>query len=216
MTLITESGAPDQNSYASLEAAEAYCVLRGLWVAFPVCEMDAAAPHPLAIEPPETDTELVQQVGAGRQKEIALIRAFDWLNTLEWLGDPFDWQGQAAWPRKNVSLPGSGGPDPEFLPEDVTPQAVIYAQIEMAGLIFNGLDPLKPVERGGKILSESHSRTEGGVDVIGGDSQSDSYAYAEAAPCGVYYPQVLARLEPYLARVPGKSSGQRLAEAFRG
>lgn len=68
-----------------------------------------------------------------------------------------------------------------LIPSDIVPQAVPKAQMELAALIYGGKDLLTPQGRGGAVVAESHSKTEGGVDVIGGDSESHSYTYADDA-----------------------------------
>lgn len=186
--LIVEDGTMPEgaNTYVSLELADAYLVPRGLWKATP----DDAGDSVIA------------------KKEAAIIRAFDALNTLNWVGDVPDWQRVTAWPRENVPMPGvmpKPGEDPTFLPADMVPRAVVQAQMELAGLIYGGLNPLAPVERGGKIVSMSESSKEGDVDVIGGDSKSYSVTYAESAPVETYFPAVYGILGPYLREIPGKS-----------
>lgn len=186
--LIVEDGTMPEgaNTYVSLELADAYLVPRGLWEATP----DDAGDSVIA------------------KKEAAIIRAFDALNTLNWVGDVPDWQRVTAWPRENVPMPGvmpKPGEEPTFLPADMVPRAVVQAQMELAGLIYGGLNPLAPVERGGKIVSMSESSKEGDVDVIGGDSKSYSVTYAESAPVETYFPAVYGILGPYLREIPGKS-----------
>lgn len=186
--LIIEDGTMPEgaNTYASLELADAYLVPRGLWEATPEDAGDSVI----------------------AKKEAAIIRAFDALNTLNWAGDVPDWQRVTAWPRENVPMPGvksKPGEEPAFLPADTVPRAVVQAQMELAGLIYGGLNPLAPVERGGKIVSMSESSKEGDVDVIGGDSRSYSVTYAESAPVETYFPAVYGILGPYLREIPGKS-----------
>lgn len=186
--LIIEDGTMPEgaNTYASLELADAYLVPRGLWEA--------------------TQEDAGDSIIA--KKEAAIIRAFDALNTLNWAGDVPDWQRVTAWPRENVPMPGvksKPGEEPAFLPADTVPRAVVQAQMELAGLIYGGLNPLAPVERGGKIVSMSESSKEGDVDVIGGDSRSYSVTYAESAPVETYFPAVYGILGPYLREIPGKS-----------
>ena len=186
--LIIEDGTMPEgaNTYVSLELADAYLVPRGLWETTP----DDAGDSVIA------------------KKEAAIIRAFDALNTLNWGGDVPDWQRVTAWPRENVPMPGvepKPGEEPTFLPADTIPRAVVQAQMELAGLIYSGLNPLAPVERGGKIVSMSESSKEGDVDVIGGDSKSYSVTYAESAPVETYFPAVYGILGPYLREIPGKS-----------
>ena len=186
--LIVEDGTMPEgaNTYASLELADAYLVQRGLWETTP----DDAGDSVIA------------------KKEAAIIRAFDAMNTLNWAGDAPDWQRVTAWPRQNVPMPGvkpKPGEEPTFLPADMVPRAVVQAQMELAGLIYGGLNPLAPVERGGKVVSMSESSKEGDLDVIGGDSKSYSVTYAESAPVETYLPAVYGILGPYLREIPGKS-----------
>lgn len=186
--LIIEDGTMPEgaNTYVSLELADAYLVPRGLWEA----------------TPEDTGGSVIAK------KEAAIIRAFDALNTLNWVGDVPDWQRVTAWPRENVPIPGvepKPGEEPTFLPADMVPRAVVQAQMELAGLIYGGLNPLAPVERGGKIVSMSESSKEGDLDVIGGDSKSYSVTYAESAPVETYFPAVYGILGPYLREIPGKS-----------
>lgn len=186
--LIVEDGTMPEgaNTYVSLEMADAYLVPRGLWETTP----DDAGNSVIA------------------KKEAAIIRAFDAMNTLNWAGDVPDWQRVTAWPRQNVPMPGvkpKPGEEPTFLPADMVPRAVVQAQMELAGLIYGGLNPLAPVERGGKVVSMSESSKEGDVDVIGGDSKSYSVTYAESAPVETYLPAVYGILGPYLREIPGKS-----------
>lgn len=185
--LIVEDGTMPKgaNTYVSLEDVDAYLVPRGLWEATP----DDAGDSVIA------------------KKEAAIIRAFDALNTLNWVGDVPDWQRVTAWPRENVPMPGvkpKPGEESTFLPADTVPRAVVQAQMELAGLIYGGLNPLAPVERGGKVVSMSESSKEGDLDVIGGDSKSYSVTYAESAPVETYLPAVYGILGPYLREIPGK------------
>lgn len=186
--LIVEDGTMPEgaNTYVSLADVDAYLVPRGLWETTP----DDAGDSVIA------------------KKEAAIIRAFDAMNTLNWAGDVPDWQRVTAWPRQNVPMPGvkpKPGEEPTFLPADMVPRAVVQAQMELAVLIYGGLNPLAPVERGGKIISMSESSKEGDVDVIGGDSRSYSVTYAESAPVETYLPAVYGILGPYLREIPGKS-----------
>lgn len=199
-TLIIEDGTcPDgSTSYISLADADAYLVPRGLWPVTPDVpgenEGDPAAPDPVMVA----------------AKESALLRAADYLNTLQWYGQPVDWQRTMAWPRIGVQLPDGG-----TIPMSLVPKAVAQAQAELAGLIYGGTNPLAPVERGGKVIAESHSTTEGSIDVIGGDSKSDSYTYADGAPIETYFPAVSGLLRALLAVIPG-NGGARMVEVGRG
>ena len=187
MALIVETGACEagSNTFISLSDADTYATDRGLWTS----------------------------ATADDAKTVALLRAADYLNTLQWKGQPVDWQRTMAWPR--IGVPQPGGSKGAVLPDNIVPKAVAQAQTELAALIVAGTNPLAPAERGGKVIAESHSTTEGSIDVIGGDSQSDSYTYAEGAPVETYFPAVVGLLRPYLAVVPG-SSGARCVEAGRG
>lgn len=205
MLLIEDGAMPEgANSYASLELADAYLVPRGLWEATPtiITPGENGAPD---METPDT--------GVVSKKEAALIRAFDALNTLKWRGDAADWQRVTAWPRENVPMPGNMS---KFLPSNIIPKAVIQAQMELAGLIYGGLNPLEPVDRGGKVLSRSESFSEGDIDVIGGDSKSWSVTYADSAPVENYLPSVYGILRHYLMEIPGKAWGVVSGTVARG
>ena len=192
MALIVESGACEagSNTYISLADADTYATDRGLWTSA------------------TTDDA----------KTVALLRAADYLNTLQWKGMAVTWDRVMSWPREKVPQPG-GAKDiysnPVLLANNIVPKAIPQAQTELAALIVAGTNPLAPAERGGKVIAESHSTTEGSIDVIGGDSKSDSYTYAEGAPVETYFPAVVGLLRPYLAVVPG-SSGARCVAAGRG
>ena len=191
--LVVESGSatdPNSNSYISLADAETYATDRGLWTSS------------------TTDDA----------KTVALLRAADYLNTLQWKGVAVTWDRVMAWPREKVPQPG-GAVDiygnPALLANNIVPKAIPQAQTELAALIVAGTNPLAPAERGGRVVAETHTTKAGDIDVIGGDSQSDSYTYAEGAPVETYFPAVVGLLRPYLAVVPG-SSGARCVEAGRG
>ena len=212
--------------YASLEFADAYCGPRGLW------PLSAAAPEDAdgelvegedgedaeenaeeAAMPDEAESGAAEAAALVAKKRAALIRAFDWLNTLSWKGEKLDWLQLAAWPRKNVPMPGN---EKACVPQDMVPMPVLQAQCELAALIYNGLDPFQPRERGGLLLAESHSSKEGDLDVIGGDSKSDSYTWAETAPVETLFPGVIGYLRPFLLEVPGEAKTCVMVEAGRG
>ena len=203
-TLIVEDGSMPEgaNVYADLKAADDWLVPRGLWPATP------ETPGESANDPAVPDPATVSS------KESALLRAADYLNTLQWHGQSVDWRRTMAWPRVGVPQPGSD--NGAVLPTNIVPRAVGLAQAELAALIYGGTNPLAPVERGGKVIAESHSSTEGSIDVIGGDSKSDSYTYAEGAPVETYFPAVAGLLAPFLTVVPGKSGGAGVVEVGRG
>lgn len=192
MALIVESGACEANSntFISLADAETYATDRGLWTSS------------------TTDDA----------KTVALLRAADYLNTLQWKGMAVTWDRVMSWPRESVPQPG-GAVDiygnPVLLANNIVPKAVAQAQTELAAMIVTGTNPLAPAERGGRVVAETHTTKAGDIDVIGGDSQSDSYTYADGAPVETYFPAVVGLLRPYLSVVPG-SSGARCVEAGRG
>lgn len=195
------TGIADANAYASLAAADAYLVRRGLWPETPIVETDGTDDEPPTAEP---DASMVAA------KEAAIIRAADALNVLYWKGEARSPLSLMAWPRTGVEVDG------RKLPIDAVPLAVVRANMELAALIYNGTaDPLAPVERGGKIISKSESYAEGNVDVIGGDSKSYSVTYSEAAPVETYLPAVYGILRPYLRAIPGQS-GSVVGRVVRG
>ena len=191
VTIIVEDGTMPEgaNSFASVADADAYLVPRGLWE-----------------ETPSDDDGTVAD-----KKAAALLRATDYMNTLLWYGETTEPLRVMCWPRKDVRL------SPAIVVDDDTvPPQVKMACMELAGLIYTGTNPMKVQERGGKIIAESHSLKKGDVDVIGGDSTSDSYTYAEAAPVEDYLPSVMGLLRPFLLEIPGKSRSFGTALAVMG
>lgn len=196
------TGVAGANAFADLATADAYLVARGLWAVTPTVAVEGTDDAPPTSAP---DAAVVAA------KEAAIIRAADALNVLKWIGEPRFPLSLMAWPRVDAVLPSGAE-----VPLDSVPPAVVRANIELAGLIYNGTaDPLAPVERGGKIISKSESFKEGGIDVIGGDSKSYSVTYADAAPVETYLPAVYGILRPYLLEVPGQG-GMKFGEAVRG
>lgn len=196
MSLTVEDGTCPAGaaSYVSLEEADLYLVPRGLWEATAIeVEISDGGTEETgnAVETP--DTAMISR------KEAALIRAFDWLNTLDWKGEPLCWQRLIAWPRIDVPMPGEAG---EYLRPDTIPQAVKSAQCELAALIFNGRDFSKPVERGGKI-TEQTQKDKKKVDVIEVETET-STKWADNAPQDDWLPSVYPLLASYLAKMPGK------------
>lgn len=161
------------------------------------------------VSKPDDDPEIAK-------KEAALMRAFDYLNgPLQWLGNKVDWQRQPAWPRENVPIPGTNPEKPEYIPNDVVPEVVCRAQMELAAFIYNGRDPLAPLERGGKYQQKSDSKSES-VDVLS-ESESHSIAYASDAPIFDWYPSIYPLLKPLLEEVPGEvQSGFTVHNILRG
>lgn len=187
------TGIAGANAYADLTAADAYLVARGIWAATITVTTDATDDTPPTSGP---DAAVVAA------KEAAIIRAADALAVLKWRGHSRFPLSMMAWPRYGVEVLG------HEVPLDVIPPAVVRANIELAGLIYNGTaNPLAPVERGGKVISKSESTKEGDVDVIGGDSKSYSVTYSETAPVETYLPAVYGILRPFLLEVPGETGG---------
>ena len=193
--LVVDAGSSimGANAFADLAVADAYLVARGIWAATPTVTTEATDDKPPTSGP---DASVVAA------KEAAIIRAADALAILRWKGEARFPLSLMAWPRVGVEVNGVE------VPIDAVPPAVIRANIELAGLLYNGTaDPLAPVERGGKVISKSESTKEGDVDVIGGDSKSYSVTYSEAAPVETYLPAVYGILRPYLLEVPGETDG---------
>lgn len=124
--LIVEDGScpENANSYASLEEADAYAIPRGLWTA--------------------TEDEAVML-----SREQALLRASDWLNSLDWKGAPVSLDREMAWPRKGIGAHGVA------VAEDAVPACVKTACIEAAVLVSGGTDLFAEQEYSGKITARS-------------------------------------------------------------
>lgn len=196
------TGIANANAFVNLATADAYLVARGLWSATPTVSAEGTDAEPPTSGP---DAAIVAA------KEAAIIRAADALNVLKWIGESSFPASLMAWPRKKAVLPRGAK-----VPDDSIPPAVVRANIELAGLIYNGAaDPLAPVERGGKIIAKSEAFKEGNLDVIGGDAKSYSVTYADAAPVETYLPAVYGLLRPYLLEVPGQG-GMVFGHAVQG
>lgn len=205
MALIIEDGRCPAfaNSYVSLEDADSYLVGRGIWPATPMLEPDET---PDLLEEGETAgeneaAEAIPDAAMLAKKEAALVRAFDFLNTLKWKGKKPCWERAAAWPRENVPIPCLT--PVEYIDPDLIPQAVIQAQCELGGLIYNGYGPFAPVEHGGKVKAVSDSESKG-LDVLS-KSKSHSVTYAEDAPVETWLPSVYPLLAPFLEEIPGQA-----------
>jgi hypothetical protein len=144
-------------------------------------------------------------------RTIALVRAADVLNSYRWKGVSSSPGRIMAWPRKNVAYA-----DATPVPENVIPAQVKNAQCELAALINGGENPLAPVAHAGKIISESHSVTDGGVDVLGADSHSDSYTYEKGVSYETLYPAIVGLLRDFLETVPGVVNTSACLEVGRG
>lgn len=181
-------------------------------------ETDTESPD---VEPEEPEKELPDTTKPDDNPEIAkkeasLMRAFDYLNgTLQWKGNKVDWQRMIAWPRENVPVPGCNSKKPVYIENDVIPEAVCRAQMELAAFIYNGYDIFAPLEKGGKIKSKSDSKTES-VDVLS-ESESHSVTYLDNAPIDAWFPSIYPLLKPFLEVVPGEArSGFSVHDILRG
>lgn len=193
MALIVEDGScvEGASSYVSLEEAEACLAPRGLWPAAGIAaDAEAGAERPAAA-----------MTGA---REAALTRAFDFLNSLEWLGEKPCWGREPAWPRCFAPVPGSDPRDGEYIPENIIPPQVKRAQMELAALILAGLDPFAP-RREAAIISESASSTDT-VDALT-ETRGRSVTYERGAPAEDWLPGVYPLLAPFLKKLPGKREG---------
>ena len=124
--LIVEDGSMPEgaNAYASLAQADAYCIPRGLW--------------------PASEDE-----GVLASRERAILRASDWLNSLDWRGLPVLPDREMAWPRADVHVRG------ESLPSDAVPSAVQTACIEAAAAVASGTDLFAPQEYAGQVKARA-------------------------------------------------------------
>lgn len=150
---------------------------------------------------PAPDPGAVSDDSVITKKVAALIRAFDFLNTLKWKGYKHCWERIPAWPRENAPIPCVT--PVEYIDPDLIPSAVIQAQCELAALIYNGHPLFAPLEHGGKVQSESTSSTES-VDVLS-ESRSKSVTYRADAPVDTYLPSVYPLIAPLLEEVPGQA-----------
>lgn len=167
--LVIEDGsmaAENPNSFATVEEADTYFSARN------------SAVWPASGDEPDANLA---------QKEAALIRATDYLNTLVWLGAKKVWDWPVCWPRIGVPMPGES--DETDIPDNVIPLPVKRACIELAGLFYGGTDPLAAVEHGGRVQSE----TVGPISI----------SYFDDASVETYYPAVGGLLASLLAVVPG-------------
>ena len=194
MTLIIEDGTMPEgaNSYASVEDADAYWSVRAV---------DEASSWPPAPEqsgdtPEDPNPQPVPDPNIA-QKEAALVRASDYLNTLQWHGEKISWDWPMAWPREGEGLPNmkiSIPIDPD-IPADgevkryIIPTAVKRACMELAAVFIGGENPLAPVERGGRVASET----------VGPISTS----YFDDAADETLYPAVAGLIGPFLRIIPG-------------
>lgn len=191
MPLIVESGLMEDgaNSYADAPTADEYLSMR----------VDSWPYHDPASADPDPNLS---------KKERALVRATDWLNTLKWKSEPADIRRVMAWPREDYTEIIEAMEDDTPHEVYVIPDAVKRACMEMAALIYTGVDPLAMAERGGRV----QSKTESSVGPIGAESTT----WFADAPSETLYKSVVGIIEPYLAVVPGKRSGFGSVEVGRG
>lgn len=165
MALIIEDGTgkSDATAFATVIEADRYLSARD-FKNWPVTTSDV-----------EPDEHIVQ-------KEAALIRATDYMNTLDWRGGKAQWDQSLCWPRAGITV------DDNTIPDNIVPIQVKNACIELAAVFFGGDNPLAPVERGGRIASETVA--------------SISTSYFDDAPSGTSYPAVFGIIAQFLRRVP--------------
>ena len=114
-----------------------------------------------ATEPQLTDYAAERGIALTGEPSQLLVRALDYLESLDYKGSRTDSEQPLAWPRDGVFIDGVE------LADDSVPQGIVNAQIVAAVAIDGGLDPLRPAER--EIKREK-------VDVIEVEYSSDSSA----------------------------------------
>lgn len=175
------------NSFVSYAETEEYCCTRGLW-----------EPSVTSLD---DDGEPVEDTATIDKKQQAIIRACDALNVLEWQGTPFDAEQGTCWPRTGVL-----DVEPSVIPHNVK-----KAQMELAALVFSGSSPLAASDVSGKVTA--YSKSEGSVDVIGGDSVS--YTFGKPTAIEPHLPAVYGLIRKWLKRVPGEQSSFSVGEVAR-
>ena len=165
--LIIEDGMMPEgaNTFATVEEADAYFAARN----------DSGWPVPFSDLDADPNTPA---------KEAALIRAADYLNTLQWNGEKVDFDWQLCWPRRGCTVGNAS------VPEDIVPRLVRTACLELAREFFGGTDILAPQEHGNRVQSET-------VGPI-------STTYFDDASAETYFPAVAGLLSQYLRVIPGK------------
>ena len=166
---------PGENSFVSVAEADAYAAVHGL----------ASWPQPPA---EGEDTRL-------SEKEGALVRAADWMNTLAWSGARVEWDQPLCWPRQGMAFEGVA------VPEDALPAQVKAAQVEAAAIFLTGEDLFAAQERSGRVQQE----TVGPITV----------RYFDDASAGKFFPALAGLLASFLTQVPGResSASYRVLEA---
>lgn len=77
-------------------------------------------------------------------EEALLIKATDYLETLEYIGDKKTADQDLQWPRENVRIDGFQFPDDEI------PKELKHAQMSLAASIDAGVDPMATIGRATK------------------------------------------------------------------
>lgn len=134
--------------------------------------------------------------GTNTVKEVALVRAMQYLFGLHWLGAPVKYNQPLCWPRVGVPINQGctrsyftdgfimGQTYTGYWPSTEIPEAIKYAQCEAALRYLVGTDMLPDLERGGMVVREK-------VDVL-------ETEYSGAAPAGTAFQSVMALLRPFL------------------
>lgn len=117
--LNTDINSVEFNSYASVNDCRNFAINRGLSL-------------------PNEDEKIV----------ILLNKAMDYLETINWKGQPTNESQPLSWPRKDIVK------DSRKIPSDLIPQQIIDAQCYLA-IHSNDIDLLPVVNGGGEVLSES-------------------------------------------------------------
>ncbi len=177
--LIVEDGMCPEgaNAYVSLADADTYCLARGLWA-------DSSGDATVAAK-----------------KEIAILRASDWLNGLDWRGEPISPLRVMAWPRLDVRLSPA-----ILLDSNVVPAVIVNACCEVAALFFGGTDLMAAQEHGGVVQSMSSQ--------VG--TLSESVTYGANAPTETLYPAIKGLIDVLLRSAPWRKGGSGVIEAGRG
>ena len=117
-------------------------------------------------------------------EDVLLTLAFDYLESLEFIGQKAEEDQTKEWPRKNAYVDGVE------LDDTVIPQDIIDSQYAIAIAIDQGNDPA------GKITSAIKSET---VDTI-------SVEYQDGVSNRTFDPRVFLKLKKYLAAGAGSTN----------
>jgi len=134
MALIVTPGAPDADSYATIETINAYAVKHG--ASFPITGSDG----------PSTAAAIAAAEAAAR-------RATAWLDGeygARFIGEPASASQALEWPRKDAWYRG------DELPDNTIPQKIVEATAEAAIRELAEPGIMSPdLDRGGRVKSES-------------------------------------------------------------